>query len=311
MASTATRAAFGEALVSLGEKYPNIVVVDADLAKSTMTLAFAKKFPDRHLDIGIAEGNMVGIGAGLALAGKMPFICSFACFLAGRFEQIRLSVAYTNANVRLVGTHAGIGIGEDGYSQMSLEDIALMRSLPNVDILQPADKLETLQAVEFLINHHRPTYLRLTRHKLDDVHDGSYRFHFGKGDTLRAGNDVLLLATGGLVKPALEAAQMLAQQSIDAAVINMHTIRPLDDELILKWANKTRCVVTLEDHSIRGGLGGAVAELLSEEMPVPLKRLGMADFGESGTQEALYQKYGFTAAAIEMTVKNFLATHKH
>ena len=306
MAATATRAAFGEALVSLGEKYSNLVVVDADLAKSTMTLPFAKKFPNRHLDIGIAEGNMVGIGAGLALAGKIPFICSFACFLAGRFEQIRLSVAYTNANVRMVGTHAGIGIGEDGYSQMALEDIALMRSLPNVDILQPADKLETLQAVEFLINHDRPVYLRLTRHKLDDVHEASYRFQFGKGDALREGSDVLLIATGGLVKPALDAAEALSKEGVIATVINIHTIRPLDNELILKWANETRRVVTLEDHAIRGGLGGAVAELLSEEMPVPLKRLGMSGFGESGTQEALYEKYGFTTAAIKDAVKKFL-----
>jgi transketolase len=306
MASTATRAAFGEALATLGEKYPNIIVVDADLSKSTMTGAFAKKFPHRHLDIGIAEGNLVGIGAGLALAGKIPFICSFACFLAGRFEQIRLSVAYTNANVRLVGTHAGIGIGEDGYSQMALEDIALLRSLPNVDILQPADKLETLQAVEFLINHERPAYLRLTRHKLDDVHDSSYRFQFGKGDVLREGNEVLLLATGGLVKPALDAANALAKENINTAVINIHTIRPLDDELILKWAARTRHVVTLEDHTIRGGLGGAVAELLSEEMPVPLKRIGMSGFGESGTPEALYEKYGFTGAAIKTAVQKFL-----
>src|SRR5574341_1382688 len=190
MGSTATRAAFGEALVSLGEKYPNLVVVDADLSKSTMTGGFAKKFPQRHFDIGIAEGNLVGIGAGLALAGKVPFICSFACFLAGRFEQIRLSVAYTDSNVRLVGTHAGIGIGEDGYSQMALEDISLMRSLPNVDILQPADRLETLQAVEFLINNNRPAYLRLTRQKLEDIHDATYRFQFGKGDVLREGGDV-------------------------------------------------------------------------------------------------------------------------
>ncbi len=306
MAATATRAAFGEALATLGEKYPNIIVVDADLAKSTMTLAFAKKFPNRHLDIGIAEGNLVGIGAGLALAGKIPFICSFACFLAGRFEQIRLSVAYTESNVRLVGTHAGIGIGEDGYSQMALEDIALMRSLPNVDILQPADKSETLQAVEFLVHHDRPTYLRLTRHKLDDVHEPSYRFQFGKGDLLREGNDVVLITTGGLVKPALDAAQYLSQTGINAAVINIHSIRPLDDELIVKWAGKTRHVVTLEDHSIRGGLGGAVAELLSEEMPVPLKRIGMSGFGESGTQEALYEKYGFTGTAITATVKKFL-----
>jgi transketolase len=306
MGSTATRAAFGEALVSLGEKYPNLVVVDADLAKSTMTLSFAKKFPQRHLDIGIAEGNLVGVGAGLALAGKIPFICSFACFLAGRFEQIRLSVAYTDSNVRLVGTHAGIGIGEDGYSQMSLEDIALMRSLPNVDILQPADRLETLQTVEFLMNHDRPAYLRLTRHKLEDVHDTSYRFQFGKGDVLREGNDVLLLATGGLVKPALDAANELAKTGVNAAVMNIHTIRPLDDELIIQWASKTRRVVTLEDHSIRGGLGGAVAELLSEEIPVPLKRIGMSGFGESGTPEGLYEKYGFTAYAIEYTVQNFL-----
>lgn len=309
MASTATRAAFGEALASLGEKYPHLIVVDADLAKSTMTLPFAKKFPNRHLDIGIAEGNMIGIGAGLALSGKVPFICSFACFLAGRFEQIRLSVAYTNANVRLVGTHAGIGIGEDGYSQMALEDIALMRTLPNIDILQPADKLETLQTMAFLMQHDRPAYLRLTRHKLDDIHDSSYRFEFGKGDTLREGDDVVLLATGGLVQPALDAAEMLAQQSLSAAVINIHTIRPLDEELILRWADKTRHVVTLEDHVIRGGLGGAVAELLSEKMPVPLKRIGMSGFGESGTQEALYEKYGFTAGGIKKTVEKFLNTN--
>jgi transketolase len=306
MGATATRAAFGEALASLGEKYPTIVVVDADLSKSTMTGAFAKKFPDRHFDVGIAEGNMVGIGAGLALAGKIPFICSFACFLAGRFEQIRMSVAYTNANVRMVGTHAGIGIGEDGYSQMALEDIALMRSLPNIDILQPADRLETIQAVEFLVTHDSPAYLRLTRHKLEDAHSESYRFHFGKGDTLREGNEVVLLATGGLVKPALAAAESLAQEGIAATVINIHTIRPLDEELILKWADKTRRVVTLEDHSIHGGLGGAVAELLSEKLPVPLKRLGMSGFGESGTQEALYQKYGFTAEGIKLAVQKFL-----
>jgi transketolase len=306
MASTATRAAFGEALVSLGEKYPNIVVVDADLSKSTMTGGFAKKFPQRHFDIGIAEGNLVGIGAGLALAGKVPFICSFACFLAGRFEQIRLSVAYTDSNVRLVGTHAGIGIGEDGYSQMALEDIALMRSLPNVDIFQPADRLETLQVVEFLMNHNRPSYLRLTRQKLEDLHDASYRFQFGKGEVLREGSDVLLLATGGLVKPALDAANALAKTGANAAVVNIHTIRPLDNELIVQWAGKTRRVVTLEDHAIRGGLGGAVAELLSEEMPVPMKRIGMSGFGESGTPEGLYEKYGFTAPAIQLTVQNFL-----
>lgn len=307
MASTATRAAFGEALVSLGEKYPNLVVVDADLSKSTMTGGFAKKFPQRHFDIGIAEGNLVGIGAGLALAGKIPFICSFACFLAGRFEQIRLSVAYTESNVRLVGTHAGIGIGEDGYSQMALEDISLMRSLPNVDVLQPADRLETIQAIEFLINHNRPAYLRLTRQKLDDVHDASYRFQFGKGDLLREGSDVLMIATGGLVKPALDAADGLAKDGVNTAVVNIHTIRPLDDELIVKWASKTRRVVTLEDHAIRGGLGGAVAELLSEEMPVPLKRLGMSGFGESGTPEGLYEKYGFTGEKIKSTVQKFLA----
>jgi transketolase len=205
----------------------------------------------------------------------------------------------------MVGTHAGIGIGEDGYSQMALEDIALIRSLPNIDILQPADKLETLQAVEFLINHDRPAYLRLTRHKLDDVHEASYRFQFGKGDVLREGGDVLLLATGGLVKPALDAAAMLAKENINSAVINIHTIHPLDQALILKWANKTRRVVTLEDHTIRGGLGGAVAELLSAELPVPLKRIGMSGFGESGAPEALYEKYGFTAAAIATTIKNF------
>lgn len=310
MGATATRAAFGAAILELAERHPDIVVVDADLSKSTNTGPFAKKYPDRHLDIGIAEGNLVGIGAGLALAGKKPFICSFACFLVGRFEQIRMSVAYTEAPVRLVGTHAGIGIGEDGYSQMALEDIALIRTLPNVDIIQPADAIETRQAVEHLVNTDRPAYLRLTRHKLRDVHENDYKFRYGRGDVLRKGRDVLLLATGGLVAPAQDAVQTLSDAGLSAAVVNIHTIQPLDHELILDMAATARRVVTLEDHTVRGGLGGAVAELLAERLPLPLKRIGMTGFGESATQEDLYEKYGFTGDAIAAAVKSFVESKR-
>src|SRR5437879_8437816 len=212
MPAKATRAAFGEALLELGARDERIVSVDADLSKSTMTVSFAKKFPGRAFNVGIAEQNAIGIAAGLALAGQIPFVCSFACFLAGRFETIRISVAYTNANVKLVGTHAGIAIGEDGYTQMGLEDVACLRALPNIPIVQPADELETRQAVAYAIEHPGPIYLRLTRQNLEPVHDAAYRFRFGKADVLRPGHDVPVLATGGPVWYALEAAKALAAE---------------------------------------------------------------------------------------------------
>lgn len=306
MPAKASRAAFGEALVDLGARNPRIVTLDADLSKSTMTGGFAKKFPGRAFNIGIAESNMIGIGAGLALAGWVPFVASFACFLAGRFETIRISVAYTNANVKLVGTHAGIAIGEDGYSQMGLEDIAMLRALPNVAIVQPADELETKQAVAWAAEYQGPVYLRLTRQNLEPVCPGDYRFQIGKWLVLRPGHDVTLIASGGPVFNTLEAAKMLAADGISAEVVDAASLKPIDEELLLRSVGKTGRAVTVEDHNVAGGLGGAVAELLSEVLPTPLKRLGVNGFGESGEPKALYAKHGLDAGGIATSVRKFL-----
>ena len=306
MASKASRAAFGEALLDLGAREPRIVTVDADLSKSTMTAAFAKKYPDRAYNMGIAEANMVGVGAGLALTGKIPFVCSFACFVVGRFETIRMSVAYTNANVKIVGTHSGIAIGEDGYSQMGLEDIACIRALPNVMIVQPADELETKQAIAYAVEHEGPIYLRLTRQNLDDVCPADYRFRPGTWLVLRPGADVTLIASGGTVANCVQAATILAGDGISAEVINAASIKPLDEDLLMRSAGKTGHVVTVEDHSIEGGLGGAVAETLGELLPTTLKRLGVRGFGESGDAKGLYAKHGLDPAGIASSVRKFL-----
>ena len=306
MASKATRAAFGEALLDLGARDPRIVTLDADLSKSTMTSAFATKYPHRAYNLGIAESNMVGIGAGLALTGKIPFVCSFACFVVGRFETIRISVAYTNANVKIVGTHSGIAIGEDGYSQMGLEDIACIRALPNVAIVQPADEVETKQVIAHALEHEGPMYLRLTRQNLDDVCPSDYRFRLGRWVVLRPGADVTLIASGGPVANALKAATLLAGDGISAEVVNAASIKPLDEDLLVRSAGKTGHVVTVEDHSIEGGLGGAVAEVLGEMLPTPLKRLGVHGFGESGDAKGLYAKHGLDPASIARSVAKFL-----
>jgi transketolase len=306
MPGKATRAAFGEALLELGARDERIVTLDADLSKSTMTVAFAKKHPDRAFNLGIAEQNMIGIGAGLALAGKIPFVCSFACFLVGRFETVRMSVAYTNANVKLVGTHAGIAIGEDGYSQMGLEDVACIRSLPNIAIVQPADELETRQAVAYAVEHEGPLYLRLTRQNMEPVCPPDYRFRLGQWLVLRAGHDVTLIGSGGPIGNCLEAAKLLAAEGISAEVIDAASIKPLDEDLLLRSAGRTGHVVTVEDHALAGGLGGAVAELLGEVMPTPLKRLGVQGFGESGDPKALYAKHGLDPAGIAASVRKFL-----
>jgi len=302
----ASRAAFGEALLELGARDPRIVTLDADLSKSTMTAKFAKTYPDRAFNVGIAESNMVGIAAGLALTGKIPFACSFACFLVGRFETIRISVAYTNANVKLVGTHSGIAIGEDGYSQMGLEDIACLRALPNVPIIQPADELETKQAIAFAVEHHGPLYLRLTRQNLEPVCPADYRFQLGRWLTLRPGTEVTLIASGGTVFNALEAAKKLEADGISAEVINAACIKPLDEDMLVASAAKTKHVVTIEDHSIHAGLGGAVAEALEEVLPVPLKRLGVTGFGESGDPKGLYAKHGLDPAGLAASITKFL-----
>ena len=306
MAAKASRVAFGEALLELGARDDRIVTLDADLSKSTMTAKFAKTYPGRAFNLGIAEANMIGIGAGLALTGKIPFVCSFACFVVGRFETIRISVAYTSANVKIVGTHAGIAIGEDGYSQMGLEDIACIRALPNLPIIQPADELETRQAVAYAVEHQGPLYLRLTRQNLEPVCPPDYRFQLGRWLVLRPGLDVTLIGTGGTVFNCVEAARLLEAEGISAEVLDAACLKPLDEELLLRSAGKTGHVATVEDHSITGGLGGAVAELLAEVQPTPLKRLGVQGFGESGDAKGLYAKHGLDPAGIARSVRKFL-----
>lgn len=306
MAAKATRDAFGEALAKMGEKYPNVVALDADLAKSTKSEIFAKKFPDRFFEMGIAEANMIGTGAGLALAGKIPFICSFACFVTGRYDQIRISVAYSNANVRIVGSHAGVAIGDDGYSQMGLEDVALMRSLPGMAVIQPADDLETEGAVEFLCRHQGPAFLRTTRQKLERVNPEGYTFEFGKAVTLRpGGKDVVIFATGGEVQYAVKAAEQLAQDGLDVGVVNIHTIKPLDAAAIVKAAQATKLVVTAEDHQVIGGLGSAVAEVLAENgVGRRLLRIGVQDtFGESGMPDDVLRHFKLDTAGIVEQVR--------
>jgi len=246
------------------------------------------------------------MAAGLALTGRVPFACSFACFLIGRFETIRVSVAYTQAPVKLVGTHVGVAIGEDGYTQMGLEDIACIRSLPNIPIVQPADEIETKQAVAWAVEHPGPVYLRLTRQPLEPVHADGYRFRFGRAEVLRSGSDVSILASGGPLWNCLDAARALAAEGVNAEVVNVATIKPLDEESILGSAGKTGHVVTVEDHGVHGGLGGAVAELLSEVMPTPVRRLGVTGFGESGDQKGLYAKHGLDPDGIVRSVLTFL-----
>ena len=307
MPGKSSRAAFGEALLDLGAKDERIITLDADLSKSTMTAKFAKAHPGRAFNVGIAESTMIGMAAGLALSGRVPFACSFACFLVGRFETIRVSVAYTQAPVKLVGTHVGVAIGEDGYTQMGLEDMACLRALPNIPIVQPADEIETKQAIAWAVEHPGPVYLRLTRQNLENVHGDGFRFQFGRAEVLRPGTDVSILATGGPLWNALEAAKRLESEGIHAEVLNVATVKPLDEETILRSAGKTGHVVTVEDHSVSGGLGGAVAEMLSEVMPTPLRKLGVSGFGESGDQKGLYAKHGLDAAGITASVTKFLS----
>ncbi len=306
--SKATRVSFGEEIAEIGAADPAVVVFDADLSKSTQSQIFAARFPERFFEMGIQEQNMIGAAAGMALMGKKPFICSFSAFVTGRFETIRMSVAYTNANVKIVGTHVGIGIGEDGYSQMALEDIACMRALPNMSVIQPADDAETKQAVRFLADYSFPAFLRLTRQGVEPVHGPDYRFQFGRADLLRPGNKGVIFATGGVVANALKAAAELAKEGFDPRVVNIHTIKPLDAAAVVEAARECGKVITVEDHSIIGGLGGAVAEVLSESHPALMRRIGMQDrFGESGTPDQLYAKYGFDAPGLARQIQDFLA----
>jgi transketolase len=303
----ATREAFGEAIVRVGED-PRVVVLTGDLRDSTRTEDFAERYPDRFFECGIAESNMLGIASGLALEGKVPWACSFSTFVAGRFETVRMSVAYQEANVRIVGTHSGIGVGEDGYSQMSLEDIAMLRTLPNMAVINPADGIETQGAVEYLVDHQGPAFLRLTRQGVEDVNGDGYRFEFGKAVPLREGTDVAIVATGAPVGEAVKAAELLDGDGVSASVLNVHTIQPLDEEAVLEAATGRRAVITVEDHSVRGGLGGAVAEVLASRNGslAPLRIIGMRTFGESGSPAELYEKYGLTGDGIAGTVRDVL-----
>ncbi len=305
----ATRLAFGQTLLELGGIDPDIVVLDADLSTSTQSYLFGQKYPERFFQLGIAECNMIGTGAGLALAGKKPFICSFACFLVNRFEQVRMSIAFTGAAVTMVGTHAGVAIGEDGYSQMGQEDLAHVRSLPNVDIVQPVDDLETRGAVAFAAEHPRPLYLRLTRQKVEPLTPDDYAFEFGRGVVMREGGDVTLLATGGVVANTLRAAEALSAEGVGARVVNIHTLKPLDTELLEACASETGRIVTVEDHSVTGGLGSAVCEALSETPGAVVHRIGIEDYGQSGDPAGLYAAYGLSAEAIASTTIAFLERH--
>ena len=305
----ATRESYGNALAELGAEFDNLVVLDADLAAATKTGIFKKAFPERHIDCGIAECNMMGIAAGLATTGKVPFASSFAMFAAGRaFEQVRNSIGYPHLNVKIGATHAGISVGEDGATHQCNEDIALMRTIPGMTVIVPSDDVEAKAAVRAAYEHDGPCYLRFGRLAVPVINDKpDYKFELGKGVVLREGKDVTIVATGLPVSNCLEAAEKLAADGIDAKVINIHTIKPLDEELIVAAAKETGKVVTVEEHSVIGGLGGAVCECLSEKAPVPVKRIGVNDrFGESGPAVALLEKYGLDGEGIYKQVKEFV-----
>lgn len=305
----ATREAYGNALAEFGDKY-NFVVLDADLAAATKTSIFKKKFPKRHIECGIAEGNMMCVAAGLAAAGVTPFASSFAMFAAGRaFEQIRNSIAYPHLNVKIGATHAGITVGEDGATHQCLEDLALMRTLPGMVVINPADAVEARAAVEAAILYQGPVYLRFGRLAVPVIYDkNTYKFEMGKGVQMKEGKDVTIIATGIMVDMALTAAEQLANEGISARVINMHTIKPIDRALVLDAAKATGAIVTAEEHNIIGGLGSAVAEVVSEGCPVPVLRVGVEDvFGRSGTVPALLEAYGLTPANIVAKAKAAVA----
>lgn len=309
MVKKATRESFGEAVTALAETNPDIVVLDADLAEATKTGTFKKKFPERFIDCGIAESNMVGIAAGLATCGKIPFAASFAMFSAGRaFEQVRNSVGYPHLNVKIAGSHAGISTGEDGATHQCCEDIALMRSIPGMVVLNPADHYEMLAAVKAAAAHVGPVYIRLGRLAVESVNNNDdYRFEIGKGITLRQGDDITVIATGLMVGEALKAVDALAAQGIHARLIDMHTIKPLDAELVRKAAQETGRIVTVEEHNVIGGLGEAVASCVAESCPVPVTKIGVNDvFGHSGPAVDLLREFGLCAENIEATVKRVL-----
>ncbi|MBP5774993.1 MAG: transketolase family protein [Clostridiales bacterium] len=300
----ATRESYGEALAELGDKY-DFLVMDADLAGATKTSVFKKKFPDRHIDCGIAEANMTGIAAGLATTGKTVFISSFAMFAAGRnFEQVRNSIGYPHLNVKIGATHAGITVGEDGATHQCLEDIALMREIPGMTVVVPSDDIEARQAVEAAINFEGPVYMRFGRAAVPVVNKPDYKFELNKAVVLREGKDITIAACGVCIASALEAAEKLAAEGIDAEVINFHTIKPLDEETLIKSASKTKRVFTVEEHSVIGGLGSAVCEVLSEKEPTKVTKIGVNDvFGQSGPAAVLMKEYKLDGEGVYAQIK--------
>ena len=306
-----TRAAYGEALCELAEQYPELVVFDADLANATMTKGFAAKYPDRFFDMGIAECNMTGVAAGMATCGFKPFTNTFAVFASGRaWEQVRNSIAYPGLNVKIVGSHGGLSVGEDGATHQSAEDLALMRAIPNMKVVCPCDGNEMKLAVKALLDYEGPAYLRLGRSAVETVTDeiDGYQFELDKGVTLADGKDVAVIATGMMVQLALKAREIMAAEGVSVRVIDMHTIKPLDEALVIKAAKETGCIVTTEEHNIIGGLGGAVAECLSENCPTPLVRHGVNDeFGRSGTAAAVLEHYKLTAEGLCEKIREALA----
>ena len=300
---------FGEALLELGGEFPEIVVLDADLSKSTQSAMFAKKFPKRFFQMGIQEANMIGVASGMALDGKVPFLCSFGAFLTGRFDTIRVTVGYGEANIRLVGTHAGIGIGEDGTTQMALEDLACMQVIPGMSVFSPADDVETKALMRYLVCHRGPVYLRLTRQKVPQVFGDGYEFCYGKFVEVKKGDDAVLFATGHQTGLGLQAANLLEEDGISLAVVNACTIKPIDREAVKDWIGRVPLVFTAEDHNVIGGLGSSVANVMAENVSqAQLVKIGVPDvFGESGSPGALYEKYGLDAAGIARTVKSHLS----
>lgn len=306
MANLATREAYGKALVELGEKNKNIVVLDADLSKSTKTADFGKAYPERFFNMGIAEGDMMTTAAGLSTCGKIPFASTFAVFATGRaFEQIRNSICYPELNVKIAATHAGLTVGEDGASHQSIEDISIMRTLPNMTVICPCDDVEARAAVIAAAEYDGPVYIRLGRSSVPTLNDeATYKYEIGKAVTLREGRDVTIFATGIMVNEAMKAADILKNEGIDAEVINIHTIKPIDVEAVISSAKKTGAVVTCEEHNVIGGLGSAVCEVLSENCPVIVKRVGVMDtFGESGKPAELLKEYGLTAGNVASAVR--------
>ena len=305
----ATRQSYGETLVELGKEHDNLVVLDADLAEATKTAFFKKEFPDRHIDCGIQEADMIGIAAGLASCGKVPFCSTFAMFAAGRaYEQVRNSVGYPHLNVKIGATHAGISVGEDGATHQCLEDIALMRVIPGMVVINPADAVEARAAVIAAYEYDGPVYLRFGRLAVPVINDRpDYKFEWGKGYVVKEGTDVTIIATGLEVAAAIDAAELLEKEGINAEIVNIHTIKPIDKDLIVKEAEKTGKVVTVEEHSVIGGLGSAVCEVLSENHPLPVKRIGVYDrFGESGPAVELLHKYKLDGEGIAEQVENYL-----